>query len=115
MDGWLIDRAGVWMGGWVDGWIGGWEDGWVGVGWEGVWKLVGGVNGGPLGQMMVPHRGNARGFMDHLRPCGPSFRPPQGPDVRLPKIVTLLGGDAAPGAVIGPLTIPDAQPKQVHD
>ena len=27
-------------------------------------------------------------LMDPLRPCGPSLRPPQGPDVHLPKTVT---------------------------
>ena len=40
--------------------------------------------------------------MDPLRPCGPSLRPPQGPDVRLPKIVTFRRGDAATRPVIGP-------------
>ena len=45
-----------------------------------------------------------KGGTDPLRPCGPSLRPPQGPDVRLPKIVTLRRGDTAARAVIGPLT-----------
>ena len=41
---------------------------------------------------------------DPLRPCVPSLRPPQGPDVRLPKIVTLRLRDTAARAVIGPIT-----------
>ena len=44
------------------------------------------------------------GVTDPLRPCGPSLRPPQVPDVRLPEIVTQCRGDAAVRAVIGPLT-----------
>ena len=35
---------------------------------------------------------------------GPALRPPQGPDVRLPEIVTFRRGEAAARAVIGPLT-----------
>ena len=66
------------------------------------------------GLVTVPCRRNARGFMDPLCPCGISLRPPQGPNMRLPIIVSLL--DAAASAVIGPLTKkPDAEPKQVHD
>ena len=53
---------------------------------------------------MVPRRHNASGFTDPLHPCGPSLRPPQGSDGRLAKILTLGQGDAAAGAVIGPLT-----------
>ena len=34
----------------------------------------------------------------------PTLRPPQGPDVHLPKIVTLRRGNAAARAMIGPLT-----------
>ena len=45
-----------------------------------------------------------KGVTDPLRPCGPSLRPPQGPDVRLSKMSTLRRGDAAARAVIGPLT-----------
>ena len=40
---------------------------------------------------MVPRRRNTRGFTDPLRPCGTCLRPPQGPDVCLPKNVTLRG------------------------
>ena len=40
------------------------------------------------GLILVPRSRNTRGLTDPLRPCGPSLRPPQGPDVRLPKIVT---------------------------
>ena len=40
------------------------------------------------GLIMVPRSRNARGVTDPLRPCGPSLRPPRGPDVRLPEIVT---------------------------
>ena len=39
-----------------------------------------------------------------LRPCGLSLRQPQGPDVRLPKIVTFRRGEVAARAVICPLT-----------
>ena len=53
---------------------------------------------------MVPRQLNARGFTDPLRPCGPSLRPPRGPDVCLTKILTFCWGDAAARAVIGPLT-----------
>ena len=53
--------------------------------------------------------------MDPLNPRGPSLRPPQGPDVRLPKTVTFHQGDAAARAVIGPLAKTDAEPKQVHN
>ena len=53
---------------------------------------------------MAPSRRNARGFTDPLRPCGPSLRPPQGPDGHFRKSVTLRQGDAAARAVIGPLT-----------
>ena len=42
----------------------------------------------------------SKGVMDPLRPCGPSSRPLQGPDVRLPKNVTLRRGNAAARAVI---------------
>ena len=42
---------------------------------------------------MVPRSRNARGFTAPLRPCGPSLRPSQGPDVRLRKIGTLRRGD----------------------
>ena len=45
-----------------------------------------------------------KGVTDPLRPCGPSLYPPQGPDVRLPKIVTFCRGDTVARAVIGPLT-----------
>ena len=48
------------------------------------------------GLIMVPQGGYG--------PCGPSSRPPQGPDVCLPKTVTFRRGDAAARAVIGPLT-----------
>ena len=41
-----------------------------------------------------------KGVTDPLRPCGPSSRPLQGPDVRLPKNVTLRRGNAAARAVI---------------
>ena len=44
------------------------------------------------------------GVTDPLRPRGPSLRPTQGPDVRLPKIVTFRRGDPAASSVIGPLT-----------
>ena len=44
---------------------------------------------GSKGLVMVPRRRNATGFTDPLRPCGPSLRPPQGPDVHLPKMSTL--------------------------
>ena len=47
---------------------------------------------GSKGLFIVPRWCNARGFTDPLSPCGPSLRPPQGPDVRLPKIVTLRRG-----------------------
>ena len=53
---------------------------------------------------MVLRRRNARGFTDPLRPCGPSLSPQPGPDVPLPKRVTLRRGDAAARAVISPLT-----------
>ena len=58
----------------------------------------------PKGLVMVQRRRNTRGFADPLRPCGPSLRPPQGPDVRLSKMSTLRRGDAAARAVIGPLS-----------
>ena len=60
---------------------------------------------------MVPRRHNARGFTELLRPCVPSLSPPQGPDVRLPKILTFRRGDAAARAVIGTLTKTVAKPK----
>ena len=47
---------------------------------------------GPKGLFMVLLSRNAR-----------PLRPLQGPDVRLPKIVTLRPGDATVRAVIGPL------------
>ena len=56
------------------------------------------------GSVKVPRRRNAEGFTDPLRQCGPSLRPPQGPDVRLQKMVTLHREDTAASAVIGPLT-----------
>ena len=54
-----------------------------------------------------------KGVTDPLRPCRPSLRPPQGPDVRLPTIVTFRRGEAAARDVIGPLPKTDAEPKQV--
>ena len=44
------------------------------------------------------------GFTDPLRPCGPSLRPPKGPDMRPQKIRTFRRGDAVARAVIGSLT-----------
>ena len=52
--------------------------------------------------------------MDPLRPCGPSLRPPQGPDVCHPKIVTSRRGDAAARAAIGPLTETRGRTINVH-
>ena len=51
---------------------------------------------------MVPRLRNKRGLQTRL--CEPSLRPPKGPDVRLPKIVTLRWRDVAARAVIGPLS-----------
>ena len=45
-----------------------------------------------------------KGLTDPLRPCGPSLRPLQGPDVRLPKMLTFRRDNTAARAVIGPLT-----------
>ena len=56
-----------------------------------------------------------KGVADPLHPCGPSLRPRPGPDVRLPKIVTFRGGDAATRAVIGPLTKTRRRTIKVHD
>ena len=56
-----------------------------------------------------------KGLIDPLLPCGPSLRRPQGPDVRLPKIVTFRWGDAAARAVIGPLTKNRRRTIKVHD
>ena len=53
------------------------------------------------GLIVVPRSRNAR---THYVVAEPSLRPPQGPDVRLPKIVTFPRGDAEARAVIGPLT-----------
>ena len=52
---------------------------------------------------MVPRRRSPRGSTDPSRPRGPSLRPQQGPDARLPDTLTLRRGDAAARAVIGPL------------
>ena len=45
-----------------------------------------------------------RGLQTHSVHCRALLRPPQGPDVRLPKMLTLRWGDAAARAVIGLLT-----------
>ena len=57
-----------------------------------------------MGPLRVPLRRRARGFRDPLRPCGPSLRPPQGPEVHILKMLTLRRGNAAARAVIGPLS-----------
>jgi hypothetical protein len=56
-----------------------------------------------------------KGVTDPLPPCGPSLRPPQGPDVRLPKIVTFPRGYAAARALIVPLTKTRRRTIKVHD
>ena len=56
-----------------------------------------------------------KGVTDPLRPCGPSLRPTQGPDVRLPEIVTFRWGDWAARPVIGPLTKTRRRTITVHD
>ena len=62
---------------------------------------------------MVPRSRN--GVTDPIRLCGPSLRPPKGPDARLPKIVNFRQGDAAARAVIGPLTKARRRTIKVHD
>ena len=62
------------------------------------------------GLIMVSCQHNARGFTNPLCPCGPSLHPPQGPDMQIPKIVTLLQGDVAGTALIGPLRKPNLNP-----
>ena len=54
-------------------------------------------------EIMVPRQRNARGFTDPLLPCAPSLRPPQRPDIRLPKIVTLHQVDAEAWSVLSVL------------
>ena len=60
------------------------------------------------GLIMVPRSRNAF-------PCRPFLRPPQGPVVRLPKIVTFHRGDAAARAVIRQLTKNRRRTINVHD
>ena len=60
------------------------------------------------GWIMVPRQRNARGFTDPLRP-------PQGPDVCLPKIVSSRRSDAAARAVMVRSLKPDSEPKQVYN
>ena len=66
---------------------------WLTQGWCGI-----------KGRAMVRRRRNARRFTDPLCPCGCYLRPPQGHDVRLPKILDLGWGDTVERAVIGSLT-----------
>ena len=51
----------------------------------------------------------------HVVTCGPSLLPQQGPDMPLPKIVTLRRGVTVARAVIGRSLKPDAEPKPIHD
>ena len=60
---------------------------------------------------MVPRQLNASGFTGPYRPCGSSVHTPQGPDVRLPKMLTFRQGDTAARAVIGPLPKTRRRPK----
>jgi hypothetical protein len=57
-----------------------------------------------MGLNRLPASTQRKGVTDLLHPCRPSLHPPLGPDVCLPKMLTLHRGDAAGREVIGPPT-----------
>ena len=85
-----------------------WKENYAGSMWKG--QVCGGFKG-----LAWPFKEATQGFPDQLRPCGTYFHHPQGPDVRLPKVVTLRRGNAAARVVIGPLTKTRRRNKTGHD